>query len=116
MDFYEALLNTSNQCGLKVLSDDFCCKLLAWLYVFGGGNEMVLYNKKLRTEIQHAQKRLNIFGGECVNKDLLELLQQRTKECGGDALNPILPEWIDEIDKRYGIKSKKEKHNEHKDN
>lgn len=103
-DFYKNLLEISFSCGLKILSDDFCCKLLAWLYMFGGANEAVAYNKKLNTDILHAQKRLNIYGGEVCNNDLLPLLKQRLKECG-DYFKPVLPEWIHEIDDRYEIKT-----------
>ena len=59
-DDYEKLVATAEQCGLKIISDDFCCKLLAWVYMFGAEMEIVTYNVKLRTDISSAQKRLNI--------------------------------------------------------
>lgn len=104
-DFYQAMLDTSLNCGIKILSDDFCCKLLAWLCMFGGEKEATTQNNKMRTEILYAQKRLNIYGGEVVNKDLLPLLKQRMKECGIGG-EPRLPEWIGEIDGRYNFKTK----------
>ena len=103
--FYSELLETAFNCGLKILSDDFCCKLLAWLYVFGGSYEAALKNKKMNTDIQHAQKRLNIYGGEISNQKLVPLLKRRIKECG-DFKIPKLPDWIDEIDTRYELKTK----------
>ena len=106
MTLYERMLETAEQCGLKILSDDFCCKLLAWLYVFGGEYEMVLYNLKMRAEIEYAQKRLNVYGGEICNQALFPLLKQRMHECG-TYFNPVLPEWIAEIDERYGIKTRR---------
>lgn len=103
-DFYHALLETAFSCGMKLISDDFCCKLLAWVYVFGGGRENTTQNIKMRSEILYAQKRLNIVGGEICNRELLPILKERVKECG-TFFKPALPKWIDEIDSRYGIKT-----------
>ena len=82
MSDYEKLVATAEQCGLKLISDDFCCKLLAWVYAFGAETEMITYNVKLRTDISSAQKRLNIFGGEIPDKELSEKLRGYIKECG----------------------------------
>ena len=57
-DFYQAMLDTSLNCGIKILSDDFCCKLLAWLCMFGGEKEATTQNKKMRAEILYAQKKI----------------------------------------------------------
>lgn len=102
--FYRALLDTAFGCGMKIISDDFCCKLLAWVYVFGGGDETVVKNEKLYSEICYAQKRLNIQGSEVCNAELLPVLKQRIKECG-DWSKPLYPDWIKEIDNRYEIKT-----------
>jgi hypothetical protein len=77
--FYEDLLHTALSCNIKIMSDDFCCKLLAWLYV---------------------------FGGEICNQALLPLLKQRMHECS-TYFNPVLHEWIAKIDDRYGIKTRR---------
>lgn len=108
MTDYEKLTATAEQCGLKVISDDFCCKLLAWIYMFGAEREMVVYNTKLRTDISAAQRRLNIFGGEIPDKDLKEKLRGYIKECG-DYFKPNRPQWVDEIDSRYNIKTEKKR-------
>lgn len=105
MTEYEKLMATASQCGLKIISDDFCCKLLAWLYMFGAETEMVTYNVKLRTDILEAQKRLNVFGGEIPQSGLAEKLRGYIKECG-EYFKPNRPEWINEIDKRYNITTK----------
>lgn len=102
MNEYEKLMATARECGLKIISDDFCCKLLAWLYVFGAETEMVTYNVKLRTDIQEAQKRLNVFGGEIPDKKLAGKLRSYMKECG-DYFKPSRPAWADEIEIRYGL-------------
>lgn len=58
------LLQTAFNAGLKVLSDDYCAKLLAWLYVYGGGSEQVVYDQELNADIKYAQLRANLIGGQ----------------------------------------------------
>lgn len=94
---YERLLETAAECGLKIVSDDTCCKVLAWLYVLGGGYE-VSYNTKLLADIRYAQKRINIFGSETPDATLCELLQMRVKE-----LEKKQADWISEIKERYKL-------------
>jgi hypothetical protein len=50
MQFYV----TAGLAGLKIISDDTCCRLLAWLYVYGGGNEQVL-DSRVSNAIFYAQ-------------------------------------------------------------
>jgi hypothetical protein len=86
--------------GMNMLSDDLCCKLLAYTYVMGGGNEAVVYNVKMNTDIKIAQDRLNLHGGEVPNQELLPLLQQRIKELEKDMEKC---EWLDQIIIRYFV-------------
>jgi hypothetical protein len=102
--------------GIKILSDDFCCQLLAWLNVYGGNTEDVNLNIKLRTDIFEAQKRLNLYGGELPNAELLPKLQDFIKSLS-DYNNP--PEWVKELEKKYGLHfadGLKNKNNIKKDN
>lgn len=98
MTDYERLIKTAEQCGIKILTDDFCCKLLAWVYVKGGYTESTIYNVKLRTDILAAQKRLNIFGSEIPNSDLCKKLKIYIKE-----LEENKSEWLDDFNKKYGL-------------
>jgi hypothetical protein len=98
MNDYRAMLATAEQCGLKIVSDDKCCRLLAWLLVHGGGNEAVTVNLKLNADVLEAQKRLNLFGGERPNTELLPLLQAYIKEA--ETSNP---DWIADLCKYYGL-------------
>ncbi|MDO5575655.1 MAG: hypothetical protein Q4F84_01135 [Fibrobacter sp.] len=104
MTEYEKLMATANQCGIKVISDDWCCCLLAWLYVYGGGNEATVYNSNLRVDIEEAQRRLNIFGGEVPKKELCQKMSDyifglQNHTTGIDAVI------CDEIKERYGVKT-----------
>jgi hypothetical protein len=96
----EQLYRTAESAGIKILSDDHCCQLLAWLNVYGGGVEKVVLDGKLRTDIFEAQKRLNLYGGEIPNPELLPKLQGYMKSLS-DYNNP--PEWVKELKQRYGI-------------
>lgn len=98
MTDYEKLMKTAEQCEIKILTDDMCCKLLAWVYVEGGYTESTIYNVKLRTDILTAQKRLNVFGSEIPNFDLCEKLKTYIKE-----LEDNKAEWLGDFNKKYGL-------------
>lgn len=91
--------------GMTMYSDDFCCKLLAWVYIFGGGNEMVTQNRRMFEEITIAQDRLNLKGGEIPNGKLLPLLQQYMREAEHHERGVNPAEWVNtDINARYNIK------------
>lgn len=96
-DFFEALVDTAERANIKIISDELCCKLLAWLLVFSGQYE-VPYNQKLIQDLQITQRRLNIFGGEIPNKELVPELQKRVKE-----LNDRQADWLQDLKKRYNL-------------
>jgi hypothetical protein len=96
MQFYV----TAGLAGLKIIPDDKCCRLLAWLYAYGGENEQVL-DSRVSGAIFYAQGRLNLLGGETPNADLVPVLQRYMKEIT-DYNNP--PEWVIELEKEYRIK------------
>jgi hypothetical protein len=115
----EQLYATAESAGLRIISDDKCCRLMAWLYTYGGNNEQVL-DGKVSFAIFYAQRRLNLFGGETPNTDLLPVLQGYIKDItGGDQAgffcnskndkyyNP--PEWVVSLEEEFGIKSHRRK-------
>jgi hypothetical protein len=104
--FIKSFFQTAINCELNVYSDDFCCKILSWVYVFGGGREETVVDPFFREAILYAQKRLNIAGGEIPNIDLLPLLQQYVKEAESYRKQEIdKPFWITEIEDKYKIKT-----------
>lgn len=98
MSEYEKLVNTAEQCGIKIVTDDMCCKLLAWVYVKGAYTELTTYNVKLRIDILTAQKRLNVLGGEIPDSKLSEKFRKYTKE-----LEEENADWLDEFNRNYGL-------------
>jgi hypothetical protein len=115
-NFREQLYETARQVGIKVLSDDDCCRVLAWLYVYGGGKENTVVDDHLRTDILEAQKRLNIFGSEKLNR-LIFLMKKYVREITGDNEQAFFiedgkeaydrfrnpPEWVGQLEKKYGL-------------
>jgi len=93
-----------NKVGHSMYSDDFCCKLLAWLYVFGGGYEAVVINNGMYQAIQTAQRRLNLYGGEVPNGSLLPLFRRYSKEAENHEKGIVEAKWVNkEIHSRYKI-------------
>jgi hypothetical protein len=103
-EFYAQLHRTAEQAGIKILSDEKCCQLLAWLLWFGGGREAVCFDLKLNTDIGIAQDRLNLHGGERANAELLPTLKLYSKDaelaCSGEIPKS---QWIVDLEEYYGI-------------
>lgn len=106
-DLYRRLKRTAEGAGMKLISDDRCCQLLAWLYAYGGGTEAVTQNFVLNEDIKYAQERLNLYSGEIPNVELLPLLQKYMQEI--DAFKRVNrePRWVEEICKYYRITKSK---------
>jgi hypothetical protein len=98
--FRRQFYRTAGLAGLKIIPDDKCCRLLAWLHVYGGENEQVL-DSKLSNAIFYAQGRLNLLGGEAPTVDLVPILQGYIKSVE-DYDDP--PEWVINLEKEFGIK------------
>ncbi len=103
---YEKWSNTLQSADIGPISDDTCCKLMAITYVFGGANEAFTHNTKLVSDIKYAQKRMNLFGGEIPNADLLPKYQAYTKELqpNGWFGDEVKCDWAVELMSRYNIK------------
>ena len=83
------------------MSDEDCCKLLAWLLKFGGSNEQVVSDQVLNCRIRKAQKRMNVFGGEVPNAELTMTFQKFCRELRVDGLKTV---WLKELYRNYKIK------------
>lgn len=103
-NLWASMLQTSFVAGIKIISDDTCCKLLAWVFVLGGGTEESTHNIKLNTALMHAQKRANLLGGERVNLEFLEPIKNYSQD-----LNNFIekkaqrPEWLTKLETEYNI-------------
>jgi hypothetical protein len=99
--FRRLFYTTAGAAGLKIIPDDKCCRLLAWLYIYGGENEQVL-DSSISDALFYAQGRLNLLGGEKPDAGLLPVLQGYIKEITGTYNNP--PEWVVGLEKEFDIK------------
>lgn len=108
---YSDMLETAYNSGLKVLSDEYCCELLAVCY-FVAPEEMV-FDPIVRSDLMYAQKRLNLIGGEKPNAELIPMLQKKIAELEKNndvALSVFgrekdeLPGWAIEIAKKINFK------------
>lgn len=105
-DFYASLLATAESADIHIISDENCCKLLAWLLAYGGAYEAVIFNARLNEDIKCAQKRLNIDGGQTPNLVLLPTFQRYFEQVKGYTNNQkgfSHPNWALEIFKKYKL-------------
>jgi hypothetical protein len=130
LNLARAMAATCAAAGLPLVSDENCCRLLAWVYVFGGECEAIALNPSVRNAVMYAQCRLNIDGGEIPNQELVPLLKryikeaemweascveqgygtvyqniQKAKKIEPPPLNMECPAWVKEIEARYGVYS-----------
>lgn len=92
-----------NQVGASMMSLNFAAKLLAYVYVMGGGNEAVCYNESLNAGIAIAQQKFNIKGGEIPMAKSIPVIKAFIKEL--EQLGDDCP-WLQQIYYRYNIKNK----------
>lgn len=122
LKYYRQLLEACEETGIKMLSDDYCCQLLAVVDVFG--NEDMVFQGMFAEDIKVAQKRANIFGGVVPNAELaakvkyyIDELNEALHEAHEEILNDksskdiewsfvskMMPEWAQTIEARYKTK------------
>lgn len=102
---YQQWIDTLQCARIKPLSDSTCCKLLTILYVFGGSREEFTHHSKFLADIDYAQKRLNISGGEIPDQELVPELQQYIHELTPDGIQGEWkkPQWALALMNRYDI-------------
>ena len=54
-------------------------------------------------DINTAQKRLNAFGGEIPNVELLPVLKQKVKECEETIQGKQAPDWLGSLCRQYKL-------------
>lgn len=64
--FYAQWLGSCRQAGIPAISSKTCAKILAIVYVYAGSMELI-FNTKMKTEIEYAKRRANLSDGEMPN-------------------------------------------------
>lgn len=104
--FYLATLRTADAVGMAVVKKDDLARVMA-IILNEGGNEQFTHSYKLMAEMQFAQEKYHIRGGETPDPRFVLLLQRYNREIeiyqeqhkGG------YPDWAVTLMKdRYGIK------------
>jgi hypothetical protein len=90
-----------NSIGCSMMTADFAAKLLAYLYVMGGGNEAVTMNAGLNAGIAIAQQKFNLNGGEIPDAQGVELIKKYIVELEENLKDAV---WLNEIYQRYNLK------------
>jgi len=108
-DLREKVYDTALSAGIHIISDEECCQLLAYLHLEGGGNEQFALEERLRSALFYAQKRMNLFGGERPNVELLPIFQKYVNSCSRKEFDNNPPDWVLSLEKKWGIKTYRSK-------
>lgn len=92
-----------NRIGTSMMSQSFAGKLLAYVYVMGGGNEAVVYNEALNAGIAIAAQKFGIKGGEKPDYISIPIVRAFVKEL--ERTGDDTP-WLSDIFSRYNIRNK----------
>lgn len=93
-----------NSVGASMMSMNFAAKLLAYVYVMGGGNEAVTMHEGLNAGIAIAQQKFNIKGGEIPMAKSIPVIRAFINEL--ERLGDNTP-WLQQIFFRYNITNNK---------
>lgn len=104
-------LEACEQAGIPAITTDTSARIMAIIYVHGGGEEEMVLNKKFINDVQYIQRRFKIQGGEVPRAEFVEVMrgyikrleryQKRNEKSGGSCI----PEWAHKLMKdRYGMK------------
>jgi hypothetical protein len=74
---------------------------MAYLYVYGGGNEAVVYNAHLKQDIEIVQEKFKLFGGEVPDRDGVLMIQTAIDEL---ELTGLETPWLQDIYTKYNLK------------
>jgi len=108
-DLREKVYDTAFAAGIHIITDEECCQLLAYMHLEGGGNEQLVVDERIRNALFYAQKRMNLFGGERPNIELLPIFQKYVHSVSRKEFDNNPPEWVLSLEKKWGIKTYRSK-------
>ena len=113
-------LNACLAADIPAVTRDTAARLMAVLYVHGGGHEEMVMNRKFTNEMRYIQRRYGIEGGQRPDPEVVSLIQhyvreleayegEHTKDSATDAdgtrVLDSAPEWAVRLFReRYGIR------------
>ena len=103
-------LEACEQIGIPAITTDTSARLMAIVYVHGGGEEEMVLNQKFTNDVQYIQRRFHIQGGERPDETFVVTMQHYVRELE-DYMHEHLhdqtaiPDWAHRLMKdRYGMK------------
>lgn len=113
-------LNACLAADIPAVTRDTAARLLAVLYVHGGGHEEMVMNRKFTNEMKYIQRRYGIEGGQKPDPQVVNLVQHYVTELeqyqskhaadtatdtDGSKVTDSAPDWaVNLFRDRYGIK------------
>ena len=103
-------LEACEQMGIPAITTDTSAKIMAIVYVHGGGEEEMVLNRKFTNDVQYIQRRFHIQGGEAPDAEFVEILQGYVGELEAYASeskgkDTAIPGWAHRLMKdRYGMR------------
>jgi len=103
-------LDACKAAGIPAITTDTSARIMAIVYVHGGGEEEMVLNLKFVNDVQYIQDRFGIQGGETPDRDFVALLQHYVRELESylnehKADKTSVPEWAHKLMlDRYGMK------------
>ena len=103
-------LEACEQIGIPAITTDTSARLMAIVYVHGGGEEEMVLNQKFTNDVQYIQRRFHIEGGEQPDADFVALTKEYVRSLE-DYMHEHLhdktsiPDWAHTLMRdRYGMK------------
>ena len=106
-------LEACEQVGIPAITTDTSARIMAIMYVHGGGEEETVLNQKFVNDVKYIQRRFHIQGGEVPDETFVFTMQhyvreleQHMAECKRNNVSDTqIPEWAHKLMRdRYGMK------------
>ena len=103
-------LDACRAAGIPAITTDTSARILAIVYVHGGGEEEMVLNRKFTNDVQYIQERFGIKGGETPDIGFAQLLQhyiRQLEDYQHEHTNEqtAVPDWARKLMlDRYGMK------------
>ena len=105
-DWLEACLSV----GIPAITTDTSARILAIVYVHGGGEEDMVLNRKFTNDVRYIQQRFHIQGGEVPDQGFARLMRHYVTELETYLKAHVsdktsIPDWAHRLMRdRYGMK------------
>lgn len=78
--FYKAMLRTGDAVGMSIIPLHKAARLMAIIYVWGGGDEQFTSSPKLKADVEYIQEKYQLYGTGTPPVDFVLALQKDVKD------------------------------------